>query len=62
MNLKPQKFIGASLSFSKILGIFKSKVLAFLCLEKLTLKKSHLRGLKFSKCVDENMFVFLLLF
>lgn len=63
MSLKPQKFVGTSLVFSQILSIFESKVLVFLCLEELTLKKKrHLRGLKFSKCVDENIFVFLVLY
>lgn len=64
MSLKPQKFVGASLVFPQILGIFESKVLVFLFLEELTLekKKKHLRDLKFSKCVDENIFVFLVLY
>lgn len=62
MSLKPQKFIGASLDFTPILEIFKSKLLSFFCLEKLTSKKKNLRGLKFSQFVGENMLVFLILF
>lgn len=49
MSLKPQKFIGASLGFSQILDIFKSKLIVFLCLEKLTLKQKSSERFKIFK-------------
>jgi len=53
MSSKPQKFVGATLDFSQISGIFKSKVLILLCLEELTLgekKESSERFKIFKMC------------